>query len=92
MIEFISLSFHLFTCKINSFLTGTTFSTAAVGVGALMSLARSIIVVSVSCPIAETIGIEDSKTASANFSSLKTIKSSTLPPPLAIIITLGLSI
>ena len=33
----------------------------------------------------------DLKTISANFSSLKAIRSSVLPPPLAIIITSGLS-
>ena len=74
-----------------SFLTGTAISAAAVGVGALKSETKSISVISVSWPIAEIIGIFDSKTLRTRSSSLKPHKSSILPPPLAIIITSGFS-
>ena len=74
-----------------SFLTGTAISAAAVGVGALKSATKSISVISVSWPIAEIIGIFDSKTLRTRSSSLKPHKSSILPPPLAIMITSGFS-
>ena len=67
-----------------------TNSAAAVGVGALKSETKSIKVVSVSCPIAEIMGILLSNTAFTIFSSLKAHRSSMLPPPRATIITSGL--
>ena len=61
---FWSNSFWAFlTTSYNSDLTGVTNSAAAVGVGALKSETKSIKVVSVSCPIAEIIGILLSNTA-----------------------------
>ena len=62
-------------------------SAAADGVGARMSATQSAIVKSVSCPMAEIIGIFDSKIAFATISSLKAQRSSMLPPPLATIRT-----
>ena len=76
----------------NSFFIGTIISAAAVGVDARRSLTKSIIGLSVSCPMAEIIGMLELKTSLANSSSLNAIKSSGLPPPLAIIITSGLSL
>ena len=61
--------------------SGTICSTAAEGVGALWSAAKSAIVKSVSCPTAETTGILDAKMARATLSSLNAQRSSMLPPP-----------
>ena len=85
-----NLSCKFLIFSINSNLTGVAFSAAAVGVDALKSDTKSIIVVSVSWPIAEIIGIFDSKTLVARVSSLNAIKSSVLPPPLATIRISGL--
>ena len=60
------------------------------GVGALTSATRSNNVVSVSCPIAEIMGIFASDTALMRLSSLKGHKSSNDPPPRAIISKSGL--
>lgn len=64
--------------------TGTAFSAAPVGVGARRSDAKSMRVVSVSCPTAEMIGIVLSAVARTTFSSLKAMRSSSEPPPRAI--------
>ena len=70
---------------ISSERTGTAISAAAVGVGARRSAARSIRVVSVSCPTAEINGIGDSAAARTTSSSLNAHKSSIDPPPRATI-------
>ena len=83
---------EFFTFPSNSSLSGTANSAAAVGVGALKSATKSINVVSVSCPMAEIMGILHLETALTTFSSLKAQRSSRLPPPLATIINSGGSI
>ena len=60
-------------------------SDAAEGVGALKSATISLIVISVSCPTADTIGMEHFEISLARFSSLKGQRSSNDPPPLPII-------
>ena len=77
---------------IKSALTGTAYSAAAVGVGARKSEAKSISVVSVSCPTADINGISLSAAARTTDSSLNPHKSSIEPPPLATIINSGLGI
>ena len=72
---------------INSSYEKTVSSAAADGVGALKSATKSAIVVSVSCPTADTTGVLHSKIALATISSLKAHKSSIEPPPLPTIIT-----
>ena len=62
-------------------------SAASDGVAALLSETKSAIVVSVSCPIAVIIGILELYICLAKNSLLYSIKSSSDPPPLAIIIT-----
>ena len=57
-------------------------SDAADGVGARKSATISLIVVSVSCPTAETIGIMHLEISLASSSLLKGHKSSNEPPPL----------
>ena len=76
---------HSLNSATSSTLTGTAISAAAVGVGALRSAAKSISVVSVSCPTADITGIELSATARTTTSSLKHQRSSRLPPPRATI-------
>ena len=63
--------------------TGVAISAAAVGVGARLSATKSRMVVSVSCPIDEMIGMSLAKAALATSSSLNDIKSSSEPPPRA---------
>ena len=65
--------------------TGTAISAAAVGVGARRSAAKSISVVSVSCPTAEISGIALSAAARTTISSLNPQRSSRHPPPRATI-------
>ena len=91
-IEFFNLFSKSSVSSINSLFTGTLFSAAAVGVGALKSETKSIKVLSVSWPIAEITGILDLKTDLTTFSSLNPHKSSILPPPLATIIKSGFGI
>ena len=62
-------------------------SAASDGVAALLSETKSAIVVSVSCPTAVIIGILELYICLAKNSLLYSIKSSSDPPPLAIIIT-----
>ena len=83
--EVFSLSFSSLILASNSSLTGTDFSAAPVGVGALKSDTKSINVVSVSCPTAEMTGIELLNTDLTTISSLNDQRSSRLPPPLATI-------
>ncbi len=64
-------------------------SAAAVGVGARRSEAKSISVVSVSCPTAEISGMRQAAAARTTISSLNAIRSSRLPPPRATISTSG---
>jgi len=73
--------------SINCFFSFITISAAAEGVGALISATKSEIDTSVSCPTAEIIGIFDSKIAFATISSLKDQRSSSDPPPRAMIRT-----
>ena len=61
-------------------------SEAAEGVGALKSATISLIVISVSCPTAETIGVVHLEISLARSTSLKGHKSSNEPPPLPTII------
>ena len=68
---------------------GMAISAAAVGVGARRSEAKSIRVVSVSCPTALISGIGLSAAARTTISSLKAIRSSRLPPPRATMMTSG---
>ena len=77
----------LLNFSINSSYEKTVSSAAADGVGALISATKSAIVVSVSCPTADTIGVLHSKIALATISSLNAHKSSIEPPPLPTIIT-----
>ncbi len=65
--------------------TGTAISAAAVGVGARRSAAKSISVMSVSCPTAEISGIMLPAAARTTISSLKHHRSSSEPPPRATI-------
>ena len=69
--------------------TGTAISAAAVGVGARRSAAKSINVVSVSCPTALINGIGDSAAARTTISSLNAHRSSIDPPPRATMIRSG---
>ena len=62
-------------------------SAAPVGVGALKSLTKSLIVKSISCPTADIMGVLASYIARATISSLKAHKSSIDPPPLPTINT-----
>ena len=78
------------TAKSSSARTGTAISAAAVGVGARRSAAKSISVVSVSCPTALISGIGDSAAARTTASSLKAHRSSIEPPPRATISRSGL--
>ena len=73
----------------NSERTGTAISAAAVGVGARRSEAKSISVMSVSCPTAEISGIMEPAAARTTISSLKHHRSSSEPPPRATISTSG---
>ena len=73
----------------SSLRTGTASSAAAVGVGARWSAARSISVVSVSCPTAEISGIALAAAARTTTSSLNAQRSSSEPPPRATISTSG---
>lgn len=73
--------------SIKSVVLGTASSAAPVGVGALMSAVKSLMVKSVSCPTAEMIGMSDAKIALATASSLKAQSSSIDPPPLPTIKT-----
>ena len=73
------------TVAVSSARTGTAISAAAVGVGARRSAAKSISVVSVSCPTAEISGIALAAAARTTISSLNGIRSSRLPPPRATI-------
>ena len=70
---------------IRSARTGTAISAAAVGVGARLSEAKSISVVSVSWPTAEISGISLSAAARTTISSLNPQRSSSEPPPRATI-------
>ena len=79
------LKFNSSILDTNSSLTGTAFSAAAVGVGALKSDTKSINVVSVSWPTADITGILLLYTDLTTISSLNGHKSSKLPPPLATI-------
>ena len=69
----------------NSLRTGTAISAAAVGVGARLSAAKSISVISVSWPTAEISGIMLSAAARTTISSLNDHRSSSEPPPRATI-------
>ena len=69
----------------NSLRTGTAISAAAVGVGARLSAAKSISVMSVSWPTAEISGIMLSAAARTTISSLNDQRSSSEPPPRATI-------
>ena len=64
--------------------SGINISVASDGVDALTSDTKSRIVKSVSWPMADIIGISESKTFLAKASLLKQFKSSKDPPPLAI--------
>ncbi len=77
------------TCAASSARTGTAISAAAVGVGARRSAAKSISVVSVSCPTAEISGMEEAAAARTTTSSLNAHRSSRLPPPRPTISTSG---
>ena len=70
-----------------SFKTGVASSAAAVGVAARWSEAKSVKVVSVSCPTLEMIGRENEATRLTTGSSLKAHKSSMEPPPRPMITT-----
>ena len=61
--------------------TGTASSAAADGVGARTSAAKSVSAQSISCPTADTVGIEDAATARTTASSEKGKRSSSEPPP-----------
>jgi hypothetical protein len=69
--------------------TGTAISAAAVGVGARRSAAKSISVVSVSCPTALISGIGEAAAARTTSSSLNAHRSSIEPPPRATMIRSG---
>ena len=69
----------------SSLRTGTAISAAAVGVGARLSAAKSINVMSVSCPTAEISGIRLLAAARTTISSLNDHRSSSEPPPRATI-------
>ena len=77
-------------CAISSERTGTAISAAAVGVGARLSAAKSISVMSVSCPTAEMSGIMLSAAARTTTSSLNAQRSSSEPPPRATMMISGL--
>ena len=65
-----------------SFVSGTASSPASVGVAARLSATKSDIEKSLSCPIAEIMGILHLNILLATPSSLKAHKSSIEPPPL----------
>ena len=69
--------------------TGTASSAAAVGVGARVSAAWSISVMSVSWPTAEIRGMDEAAAARTTTSSLNAHRSSIEPPPRATITTSG---
>ena len=68
-------------------ISGVADTAAAEGVGALRSDTKSAMVVSVSCPIELMIGVEHLCISLARSSSLNAHRSSSEPPPLAMMMT-----
>src|SRR5205085_1185798 len=69
------------TNSLTSSSRAATISAAAEGVAARTSAAKSAMVTSVSCPMAEMTGICEARIARATSSSLNAHRSSTEPPP-----------
>lgn len=86
-IALVILTSAVFVRSIKSVVWGTAISAAPVGVAALISATKSLMVKSVSCPTAEMIGMLEAKIARATLSSLNAHSSSIDPPPLPTINT-----